>query len=80
MNIAAIPPLPDLLVPWLKPEASGRLICTQISEREFRVEVLAQSPSSAPGPLAMLGFAKKFGSRVRRTDDVLLELRDGERD
>jgi hypothetical protein len=51
-----------------------------IGELLSQVEELVEDPPSGPGPLAMLGFAKKYQSEVRRTDDVLNELREEERD
>jgi hypothetical protein len=48
----------------------------QISEREVRVLV---DPPKPLGPLAMLGYAKKFGP-VKTTKEWMDELREGERE
>lgn len=53
-----------------------RLKFTPVSDHEFRVITQNDSP---PGPMAMLGYARKI--RVgpsRRTSDWMRELREGE--
>jgi hypothetical protein len=51
----------------------------QISETVFRVAV--ETPDDAPGPLAALGYARRFSSApVPRTDEVMRELREGDTD
>lgn len=73
--------LPDVLLQWFKPEAASHLRCSQVSDHEFRVEVIQDTPASVPGPLAMLGYARQFhpGS-VPSTDEIMRELREGDRD
>ena len=48
----------------------------RISDREFRVVVEAGSP---PGPLAVLGYARKKRPVPRRTSAWMRELRAGEK-
>lgn len=49
----------------------------RISDREMRISVEAQQP---PGPLSVLGYARKLrGGRARRTASWLRELRAGEK-
>ena len=48
-----------------------------VSEREFRV--VATTAEDAPGPLAVLGWAKRFASKpLPRSDEAMAELRAGE--
>jgi AbrB family looped-hinge helix DNA binding protein len=54
-----------------------RLRWQRISDREMRVSVEAQS---APGPLSVLGYARKLRSGPgRRTASWMRELRAGEK-
>lgn len=54
-----------------------RLKFTPVSDHEFRVFKTNDSP---PGPLAMLGYARKLGAGpARRTSDWMRELREGEK-
>jgi AbrB family looped-hinge helix DNA binding protein len=47
-----------------------------VSDHEFRV--IAENPA-APGPMAMLGYARKRrAGPARRTDEWMRELREGE--
>jgi AbrB family looped-hinge helix DNA binding protein len=53
-----------------------RLKFTPVSDHEFRVTARNDAP---PGPLAMLGYARKLRARpVRRTVDWMREFREGE--
>jgi bifunctional DNA-binding transcriptional regulator/antitoxin component of YhaV-PrlF toxin-antitoxin module len=48
----------------------------QVSNREIRVSIRVETP---PGPLSVLGYAKKIFSRPpRSTADWMKELREGE--
>ena len=59
----------------LKP--GQRLKFEAISNREFRV--IVETPA-IPGPVAMLGYARKLRTGPgRRTDEWIRELRKGER-
>jgi len=59
----------------LKP--GQKLRWEQVSATVFRVAV--ETTDDAPGPLAALGWARRFHSTPPpRTDDVLCELRDGD--
>jgi hypothetical protein len=73
--------IPEMLLPWLKPEAAKHLRCSQVSENEFRVEIMDALPADVLGPVAMLGYARRFheGS-VPCTDEVMRELRSGDAD
>jgi AbrB family looped-hinge helix DNA binding protein len=54
-----------------------RLKFTPVSDHEFRVFKANDNP---PGPLAMLGYARKLRAGPgRRTSDWMRELRDGEK-
>ena len=58
----------------LKP---GRLRWEQVSATVFRVVV--DRDAEAPGPLSVLGWARRFhAGAVPRTDDALRELRAGD--
>ena len=62
-----------------KMKAGQRLRWAQISETEFHVAV--ETREEAPGPLAVLGWARRFQRGApARTDDVMKELRAGEHD
>ncbi len=68
--------VPAALRKAMKLRPGQRLRWERISDREFRVVVEADVP---PGPMAMLGYARKLrSSPVRRTADWMRELRDGE--
>ena len=54
-----------------------RLVWTPAGEHECRVRRLTNTP--VKGAMAMRGFAKSF-REVRRTDDWLREMREGELD
>ena len=59
----------------LKP--GQRLHWQQLSDGEFRVTV--ETDETAPGPLAVLGWARRFhAEKVPRTDEAMAELRAGE--
>jgi hypothetical protein len=68
--------IPGALRPWFKPEAADHLRCSQVSDHEFRVEIIQASPAAVPGPLAMLGYARQFhAGTVPTTDEAMRELR-----
>ena len=53
-----------------------RLKFAAVSDREFRV--IAETPA-IPGPVAMLGYARKLRTGPgRRTDEWMRELREGD--
>ncbi len=52
-----------------------RLHWEQISDREIRVSLREQKP---PGPLSVLGYAGRFRKTLRRTEEWMKELREGE--
>jgi bifunctional DNA-binding transcriptional regulator/antitoxin component of YhaV-PrlF toxin-antitoxin module len=54
-----------------------RLLWQKAGEREIRLVVL--EPDKPRGAVAMLGFARRFRPRRRRTADWMKELREGER-
>ena len=73
--------IPDALLPWFKPEAAKHLRCSQVSDHAFRVEIIETIPEAVPGPIAMLGYARQFyPDGAPSTDDVMRELRAGDRD
>jgi AbrB family looped-hinge helix DNA binding protein len=54
-----------------------RLKFVPLSDNEFRVLTLNYAP---PGPMAMLGYARKLrAGRTRRTSELMREIREGER-
>ncbi len=60
-------------------KAGQKLIWRWISDREFKVTV--QPLTTAPGPMAALGFARKFSkSKGLSSDAALKEIRAGDRD
>ena len=52
------------------------LVWEPVSEDEWRVRI-ERGRSSAPNPLSMLGYARRFRA-VRPTADWMRELREGE--
>lgn len=79
MDKPATNTLPEALLQWFKPEADKHLRCSQVSENEFRVEIITHTDAPAPGPVAMLGYARQFHpDRVPTTDEVMRELRAGD--
>ena len=71
--------IPDSLLRWLKPEAVNHLRCSQVSDHEFRVEIMDVPPTDVPGPVTMLGYARQFQTgAVLSTDEVMRELRAGD--
>ena len=73
--------IPDSLLKWLKPDAVNHLRCSQVSDHEFRVEIMDVTPAAVPGPLAMLGYARQFHQGIMPgTDEVMRELRAGDDD
>jgi len=55
-----------------------RLRFEPVSDHEFRVIAENEAP---PGPMAMLGYARKLRSGpARRTRDWMRELREGDKD
>jgi AbrB family looped-hinge helix DNA binding protein len=61
----------------LKLKPGQKLRWQQVADNECRI---FHDPSEdAPGPVAMLGYARKFNPRdLRSTDDWMRELREGE--
>jgi AbrB family looped-hinge helix DNA binding protein len=60
----------------LKP--GQKLRWQQVGDNECRV--FHDTSESAPGPIAMLGFARKLNPQdVRTTDEWVRELREGEK-
>lgn len=58
-------------------KAGQRLHWEQISDTEFRVA--AETHAEAPGPLAVLGWARRFHrGKAPRTDEVMKALREGD--
>lgn len=56
--------------------AGQKLAWEQVSDREMRVWISEELP---PGPLSVLGFARRMrGGSPRRTKDWMRELREGE--
>lgn len=54
-----------------------RLKFAKVSDREFRV---IADPVAPPGPLAVLGYARKIRKGpARRTNEWMRELREGEK-
>jgi len=59
----------------LKP--GQKLRWEQVSDTEFRVAV--ETAADAPGPLSVLGWARRFhAGKMPRTDAVMRELREGD--
>jgi bifunctional DNA-binding transcriptional regulator/antitoxin component of YhaV-PrlF toxin-antitoxin module len=52
-----------------------RFVWERISDREMRVTV---EGNATPGPLAALGYARRFRKARRSTADWMKELREGE--
>jgi len=68
--------IPAALRKAMKLLPGQRLKFAPVSDHEFRV--IAENPA-APGPMAMLGYARKLRTGpVRRTDEWMRELREGE--
>lgn len=62
-----------------KLKSGQKLLWEQISDTEFRVRIAAGE--DAPGPLAMLGYAKKFRPADKRsTNEIMASLREGDQD
>ena len=79
--MSALRTIPDSLLQWLKPDAVNHLRFSQVSDHEFRVEIMDAPPTAVPGPVAMLGYARQFYQEaVPGTDDVMRELRAGDDD
>ncbi len=58
-------------------EPGQKLRWEQVSATVFRVVV--ETADDAPGPLGVLGWARRFHTGpLPRTDDIMRELRDGE--
>ena len=73
--------IPASLLKWLKPEAVNHLRCSQLSDHEFRVEIMDEPPAVVPGPVAMIGYARRFHEgTVPGTDEAMRELRAGDGD
>jgi len=73
--------IPASLLKWLKPEAVNHLRCSQLSDHEFRVEIMDEPPAVVPGPVAMIGYARRFHEgAVPGTDEAMRELRAGDDD
>ena len=52
-----------------------RLKFAPVSDHEFRVFTENEAP---PGPIAMLGYARKLRGNPRRTSEWMKQLREGE--
>lgn len=73
--------IPESLLQWVKPDAVNHLRFSQVSDHEFRVEIVDTLPAAVPGPLAMLGYARQFYQGVvPGTDEVMREMREGDDD
>jgi AbrB family looped-hinge helix DNA binding protein len=71
--------IPAALRKALNLKAGQQLLWQQVSDHEFRVEVLLET--DVPGPQAMLGYARRFlPDETRSADAVLQELREGDAD
>lgn len=71
--------IPALIRRVLGLKAGQRLIWSKVSDREVRI--VRAGPEECPGPTAALGYARKFIKDSSRTSDELLsEVREGERD
>ena len=69
--------LPASLRKAMKLKPGQRLKFAPVSDHEFRVLTQNDAP---PGPLAMLGYARKLRSGpARKTSDWMRELREGEK-
>lgn len=69
--------LPASLRKAMKLKPGQRLKFAPVSDHEFRVLTQNDAP---PGPLAMLGYARKLrAGPARRTSDWMRELREGEK-
>lgn len=56
-------------------KSGKRLRWYAVSDKEFRVVV--ETPDLAPGPLAALGWAKRFHSgKMQGSDEAMRELRE----
>lgn len=53
-----------------------KLLWQKVGDRELRVTVIEEGRPA--GARAMLGFARRFRSRPRRTSEWMKELREGE--
>jgi AbrB family looped-hinge helix DNA binding protein len=69
--------VPASLRKAMKLRPGQQLKFAAISDHEFRVFTMNDTP---PGPIAMLGYARKLRSGpARRTSDWMRELREGEK-
>ena len=69
--------VPAALRKSMKLHPGQKLLWSRISDREMRVSVETQS---VPGPLGVLGYARKLrGGAARRTASWMRELRAGEK-
>ena len=69
--------VPAALRQDLKLQPGQKLRWHRVSDREFRVEIVEEG--KVPGPLAMLGYARRFTPGDNRGSDAWLrELREGE--
>ena len=57
-------------------ETGPRLRWERVSDREIRVIVMTASPPA--GPMAMLGFARRFRPEPRSTEAWMRVLREGD--
>jgi AbrB family looped-hinge helix DNA binding protein len=67
--------LPAALRRALRLRPGQKLRFEQVSDHEFRVFTPLDT---VPGPMAMLGYARRLGRPARRTRDWMKELRQGE--
>jgi AbrB family looped-hinge helix DNA binding protein len=69
--------IPSALRKAMNLRPGQRLSFAAVSDNEFRVLRQSDAP---PGPLAMLGYARKLrAGPARRTSDWMRELREGEK-
>ncbi len=69
--------IPSALRKAMNLRPGQRLSFTAVSDNEFRVLRQNDAP---PGPLAMLGYARKLrAGPARRTSEWMRELREGEK-
>jgi AbrB family looped-hinge helix DNA binding protein len=70
--------IPSALRKAMNLRPGQRLKFTAVSDHEFRV---IAANDDAPGPIAMLGYARKLrAGAARRTSDWMREIREGEKE
>ena len=68
--------IPSHLRRELALDKGRKLLWQKMDDRELRVTVIEEGRPA--GARAMLGFARRFRSRPRRTSEWMKELREGE--